>query len=533
MFKTRILALSACALLSVGCSGIGDGSKLETIRIVQSPTQPNTAATEVDAFTCVRSSLTVVGEFTRGDIGNFSNRVVWSSDNEAVLRVTNVNEPVGDDSDDVFLIGGVLLPQMASDMPVTISAEYLGLRAEVQVTVKEATEVRIEPAIARILPNTTQRYVVRAKLDGVDTDVTSLNTLSFVEANDEVALLDTTTVGVVRGVAVDPDPLFLQADPGVPCPALETVESQAQAIVADAVGDLVLDFEEGFESGQLAEGTSQFLQLRALFGDFVDDNGNAVPDGDQDDEGEFQDLSNQFGVNFGYDADGDNLCELRLEDTAVGDAPLLFNTSLTGVLSGLSLITADLDEVPGNVTTKICADFGGSNATTGTDPQPAMNGVLSNTRDLTVIDAPLVSLALSASDPCDPDVGTCEPLDDQRDLTLPGISVKSGDLLRIDAVGTFDFFDGMGIAYTQNVNKNANFSSSEPLLANVVTGGSRNAGVVVTTPDLDSVEACEGEPSCPVTITVTWTFGTSDTTDDVVETIDVMIERADDDTLPE
>lgn len=524
MFKTRILALSACALLSVGCSGIGDGSKLETIRIVQSPTQPNTAATEVDAYTCVRSSLTVVGEFTRGDIGNFSNRVVWSSDNETVLRVTNVNEPVGDDSDDVFLIGGVLLPQMASDTPVTISAEYLGLRAEVQVTVKAATEVRIEPAIARILPNTTQRYVVRAKLDGVDTDITSLNTLSFVEANDEVALLDTTTVGVVRGVAADPDPLFLQADPGVPCDALETV--QAQAIVADAVGDLVLDFEEGFESGQLAEGTSQFLRLFARFQP-------AVADEDFSDTSQFQDLSNQFGVNFGYDADGDTLCELRLEDTAVGEAPLLFNTSLTGVLSGLSLITADLDEVPGNVTTTICADFGGSNATTGTDPQPAVNGVPSNTLDLTVIDAPLVSLALSASDPCDPDVGTCEPLDDQRDLTLPGISVKSGDLLRIDAVGTFDFFDGMGIAYTQNVNKNASFSSSEPLLANVVTGGSRNAGVVVTTPDLDSVEACEGEPSCPVTITVTWTFGTSDTTDDVVETIDVVIERADDDTLPE
>lgn len=526
MPKIQILVLSLCALMAAGCSGIGDGSSIERVRIIQNTGQVDEALTQIDAFTCVRSSLTLVAEFTQGDIGNFSNRAVWTSSNRDVLRVTNFNEPANDGTDDVFLIGGVLLPQQASDVPVTVRAEYLGLRAEVQVTVKAATDVRILPPIARLVPETVAQYVVRAKLDGVDTDITPLTTLSFVEPNDEVVLVSSQAgLGVVRGIKADPKEFVLKADTGVPCAGLDS--AQAITIVAEPL-TVDLDYERGFESGMLAEGTSQFLQLRARFGDFVDNDGNPVPDGDQDDQGEYQDLSNQFGPLFGYDADGDGTCELRLEDPGTeaspnAPAPVLLDNGRAAGFAGLSLVTAAIDTNTVPEATTVCADFGGKDATTGTDAQPAENGRLSNTLPLAVVDAALTDFTLSASDLCIPGVNSCLPLGSDRDLSVP--RVKSGDLLRLDVTGTFDG------GYTQSITKNVRIVSSNPQLASVFSGISRDAGIIITNADLDSVEGCDGDV-CQVTFTVTWSANTIDPADDRSKTIVLTVERAADDELP-
>lgn len=533
MSTTRFLVLSVCALLSVGCSGIGDGSKIESIRIVQSATQPDVVATDVEAFTCVRSSLTLVGEFTRGDLGNFSSRAKWTSSKPDVLRVTNFNEPVGDGTGEIFLIGGVLLPQTVDSVEVvTISAEYLGLHAEVDVTVNPVESARFVPAIASIVPGSTLQYAVRATFDGVETDITALTTLSFVQENDEVAFLDPSVAGLVVGVAADPAPMRLKADPGVPCPALEGLEAPLTVAEPDATDPLQLAFEKGFDggeivdgikTGELAEGTSQFLRLYARFQPKAEDE-------DFSDASRFQALGQQLRSGFGYDVDRDGICELREEGAAPegATAPVIFNNGFVSGLVGLGLMTAtidsddDADEIGGNETTLICADFGGTDAT---DDQVAENGYRSNPLSLTVVDVPLTGLTLGASDPCDPTLGLCVPLDDQRDLTVP--RVTGGDLLRIDALGTFEG------GYTQKVNTNVGFASSTPLLASVVTGVSSNAGVVATATDLDSVEGCENLASCTATITVTWTKNTADTADDTVETIELIVERADGDAYPD
>lgn len=522
MSMNRILAVFASAVFATGCSGIGDGSKIESIRIIQNTTQPDVALTEVQAFTCVRSGLTLVGEFSQGDIGNFSNRARWTSENPDVIQVTNVGDPVGDDSGDVFLVGGVLLPQAASALdgdgnpiPTTVVAEYLGLRTEVDITVSAASEVRIEPSILRVVPNTFSNVSVRARLDGVDTDITAFAQLAFVddaEVTDPVAILSSSAQGAsITAVAVG-GPLTFTADTGVPCDPI-----QATAFVADPVGDLELGFEEGFENGQLAEGTAQFLTLTARFGDFTGAEGGG-PDGSMDDEGEFQNLGNQSLSFYRYDVDGDGVCELRDEDPGTTEAPNAPAPVVFGsFFSGFNLMIGVVDEDGDDETTLICADYGFRAATTGEDPQPEVPGRPSNVLTVNLVDAPLLTLAILASDSCEVDDPLCERLDPQPNAMTP--SVPAGRTLQLDVTGTFEG------GHVQNLNKNVAWVSSNPRLANVVAGISPIAGFLATVPDLDTVEECEGLASCQATITATWGANTTTTDDDEPATIVVTVTR--------
>lgn len=534
MSMNRILAVLAPAVLAAGCSGIGDGSKIESIRIIQNTAQPDVALTELKAFTCVRSALTLVGEFSKGDIGNFSNRARWTSEDPETVRVTNVGDEVGDGSGDIFLVGGVLLPQKASaveldenddpvldddgnqiPIPTTIVADYLGLRTEIEVTVSAADDVRIVPSTLRIVPETFSTVAVRAKLDGVDTDITALTQLAFVdepEVTDPIAVIGASGQSVAITAVSLGGPLAFAADTGVPCDPI-----QGTAIVTDPVGDLELSFEDGFENGQLAEGTAQFLKLTARFGDFTgaEDGG---PDGDQNDEGEFQDLSRQALSFYTYDVDGDGVCELRDEDPGTTEAPnppapVFFG----GFLSGLNLMIAATDDDGDDETTLICASYGSRAATTGDDPQPAVPGRPSNVLALTVIDKPLLTLAIAASDPCDDSQPFCEPLPTAPNPTAP--SVEAGQALQLDVTGMFEG------GHAQNINKDVTWSSSNPRLANVVSGISPLAGLMGTAPDLDAVEECEGLASCQATITATWGANTTVTTDDLPATITITVTR--------
>lgn len=522
MSKNRFVAVMAVAALSAGCSGIGDGSKIETIRIVESVTRADVAATEIQAYTCVPTNLTLVGEFTRGDIGNFSSRATWTSSNPDVLRVTNFGDPVGDETDDVFLAGGVLLPQAVSDTPVTITADYLGLRAEVDVVIDAPTNLRIVPSKATIVPTSFQQFVVRAQLGGVDTDITASAGLRFATPDDEVALLsvESTNTGVnVNVTGVEEGTLALQTDFDVPCAVAPT--GPATVTVKEIPpGGLALDFEEGF-TGQLAEGTSQLLRLTARFND---DN----MDGDLADEGEFQDLSRQFNSFFGNDVDGDGICELRLEDPGTTEAPnppspIVFGGILTGANIVATVVDADSDDSDPFL---ICAAFGSSADTDGDGPDVADNGVVSNNLTLTVLDRALETLTIEASDPCvTPETTFCTPLATTPDPLAP--TIVSGELLQLDATGTFEG------AYVQNITKNVTWSVSNTQLASVVNGVNASAGIVVTARDFERVEGCEGLDECLLTVTATWGASTSVTTDDTAETIDIVIQRSPDDAIDE
>lgn len=493
MIKMRIpAAIGALALFVAGCSGIGDGSKLESIRIAQDLSKAAGEETSVKAYTCLAAPLILVGTFSKGDQGDFSFRARWTSDDETVVKVANRGDPVPGRDGEVFLRGGVLLPQDTDvERSTTVHAEYLGMRASMPVVVKPTEDLRIVPSVATMIPKSAQKFVIRAKVEGVDTEVTSAGELFFVEEGaEEIATVEEEAqLQLVRGVAVG-GPLTLKARFDSGCTSAPT----AQVTIEDIPDNgLVLDYEEGF-TDKIAERTSQLLQLKVVFGDKNDD-------GDSEDEGEFMRLDtfdSQIGTFFGYDRDNDGQCELLLEDNGTTENPNL-PTALTfgSLLTQLNTMTAVADDDSEDRSTVICASFGAESDPDGEGPETVTNGVLSNVLPVTIVDKKLSSLTTAVSDPCTAEAVEqtgCTPLDPAPDPAAP--VVDEGTILRIRANGVFEG------GHEQDITKNVIFTSDQPRLAAVGPGG-----VLVTAADITAVNT-EGCPktntSCQAKITATW-----------------------------
>ncbi|MCC2655935.1 MAG: hypothetical protein K0Q76_1043 [Panacagrimonas sp.] len=511
-------AIVALALLATGCSGIGDGSKLESIRIAQDLRKEEGEETQVKAFTCLAAPLVLVGKFSKGDVGDFSYRAHWTSDDESVVKVANYRDPVEGKEGQFYLRGGVLLPQdTAVERTTTIHAEYLGFTASMEVVVKPSTNLRIIPSVARIIPDSAQKFLVRGEIDGIDTDVTSLSDLTFVEEDaDAVATVgEEAQLQLVRGVAVG-GPVTLRPQFDAPCPSAPTAQVFVSAIPPNG---LVLDYEEGY-TDQIAERTSEALRLKVVFGDFNDD-------GDTEDPGEFMrldTLDSQGNTLYGYDRDDDGQCELLLEDRSTTEDPNP-PTALTfgSLIAGLNLMNAVADEDTTDRTTKICASFGGKSDPDGEGPLLADNGTLSNVLPVTVRDVTLPpdGITLAVSDPCDPEtsISNCEPLDPAPDPTAP--EVDEGTILRIRAQGAFTG------GYTQDITKNVIFTSNTPKLAAVGAGG-----VLVTASDISvvkSTDCLETATSCTAKIKATWTQPSTSTEADATEELTITVRAVPDD----
>lgn len=489
-------ALVALAFLAAGCNGIGHGSKIESIRIAQDLSKTAEEETEVKAFTCLASPLILIGTFSKGDVGDFAFRAHWTSDDPDVVKVANYGDPVEGKPGQVFLRGGVLLPEPTTvERTATVRAEYLGLTASMQVVVKPSARLRIVPAVARMAPKSAQKFSVRAEIEGVDRDVTTLSNLFFVEDGSEATatVSEEASLQLVRAVAVG-GPLTLKGQFDAPCP---DAPSSQVSVVEIPPGGLKLDYQQGF-GPQIAERTAESLQLKVDFGDL---NGNNV-----EDEGEFQRLDtfdSQGNTLFGYDRDDDGDCELLLEDNDTEANPLP-PTALTfgSLISQLNTMTAVADDDTLNRSTKICASFGGTSDPDGDGPATADNGVVSNVLPVEIVDAPIDTVAgamtITASDPCVPSSGTCTPLDPAPDPTAP--EVDEGSILLLNVQSTFG-----GGTYTQDVTKSVAFTSSEPTLAAVGLGGA-----LVTATDITAINTAgcpSGSTSCTATITATWVGG--------------------------
>jgi hypothetical protein len=514
MTKIRITgALVALAFLATGCNGIGKGSKIESIRIAQDLSKTAEEETEVKAFTCLAAPLILVGTFSKGDVGDFAFRAHWTSDDESVARVANYGDPVEGKPGQVFLRGGVVLPQPTTvERSTIIRAEYLGLTASMEVVVKPSENLRIVPAVSRMIPKSAQKFTVRAKLEGIDRDVTAVSELFFVEDGSEA----TATVGeeaglqLVRGVAVG-GPLTLEARFDAPCPDAPTSQVRIEDIPP---GGLKLDYQEGF-GAQIAERTSESLQLKVDFGDHSD-----PADGDSDDEGEFQRLDtfdSQLNTLFGYDRDDDGQCELLLEDNGTTAEPNPPNALTFGsLITQLNTMTAVADDDTTNRLTNICASFGATSDPDKDGPLTADNGTLSNVLPIEIVDAAIDTaegaMTITASDPCDPTSGICTPLDPEPDPTTP--EIDEGSILLLNVQSTFG-----GGTYTQDISKSVAFTSSEPTLASVGLGGT-----LVTASDISvlNTEGCPtGSTTCTAKITATWIAG--GVTTNPTATIDVKI----------
>lgn len=298
MYRTRFALASAGLLLTAGCSGIGDGSRPESLKILQLPGTAALSRERVEqapdiargrVFRCILSQVRAFSTFTDGNLGEFTTRVTWASSDESILRVSNALEGDEVPGRDGLTYGiGTLLPQRvtAAGETVTVTASFPGLPpATIEVTVGEPGPITLEPSSLLLAPTTTSRVRVRTTLDGVMSDVTTSAFLSLVDDDDgdpdpddnedegPVVVLDADKAEV-SGLRPDTQQLSVEADLGGLCPDVRpvTVVRVAQPV------NLRLEREADFYppgadpmEQRLVQGFSQLLRVTAEFGDIDND----------------------------------------------------------------------------------------------------------------------------------------------------------------------------------------------------------------------------------------------------------------------
>lgn len=256
MSNSRWLCALIPALLVTACS-VSEGNKPETMMIA--PPEGDESSTETKAYVCVPRVLTLLLEFSDGEIGNFASRAQWTSSNPNVVAVSNgdiVIESTEDDETPLYYASGTLIAKKNGTARIT--AEYLDFTDYIDVRVGQTGKLSLDPEPTRLAPETSERYVALATLDGVEFDVSGFVSFSLEEENDEVATLASGTSTIT---AVAPGgPLKLLADFPYCDQTLSTPITVANAT------DVTIAREEGFEEN-LILGTTVAFTAMADFGD--------------------------------------------------------------------------------------------------------------------------------------------------------------------------------------------------------------------------------------------------------------------------
>ncbi|HUS24413.1 MAG TPA: PKD domain-containing protein [Candidatus Binatia bacterium] len=353
--------LAACtALLLAACGSIGEGNTVKTLEIIPATGTGDAVAT-YDAYRCLRDQFLLVGTFTNGSKAPFTQRAHWTSSDPAVLEVAdaatnrvpvqivrrNDNDTDPDPANDykfdtlsgTSYSAGTLIPHQVSVTPVTITAEFVGLKASVQVTVNEVPSTLFvvanplqpgnvtlpQPAssLFYVGQNADQNLDLLAVMGGrVRTD-TSLNSgllnpilWRFTEpstlqlrpgdttdlgdfdrfvlddgSGNVVATLSPTS-GLVSGFTPDAVPHEVQVELGLCADDPSPPGIAAQIEVLPVVAPPVLAHESAAYTGDLVSGTDELLKVTAQ----LDDDNDGLPDVEQD-----VSLQSSFGFDFTQD----------------------------------------------------------------------------------------------------------------------------------------------------------------------------------------------------------------------------------------
>lgn len=371
MPKLSVLKLSSAAavVLLAGCGVVGDGTKLEKLRLVPQGSDTTKDLTRVAAFECFANQLKLYGEFENGDIGDFTDRnidevttpnpVVYTSSNPAVLEVSNGEIPLPEQEDvpaaeKLFYPYAAVIPRTTGT--ATITATYLGLSASLEVVVKTPTDFEFTPTdVARMAPLTSLRYFVTAKLDGRKTDLSAQAnwTLDGADpAGDDEDEKPLAVIGASSGVVQASklvDGLTVKA-------RFPLCDKEFQAnLDVKPIKSLILTHQEGF-TGELIKNTSELFKVMAAFVADPENPGQDLPE---------QDLTGQV------------IYSSSSTDTAVIGVALL-----SGKAAGTT-----------NVVAKFDTDLENEPASGSTDPDPGL--ISSNTIPVTVVEATLNSLTIS------------------------------------------------------------------------------------------------------------------------------------------
>lgn len=445
MSISRISALSlGLALIVSGCSSIGDGNAPDQMVIVPAGTQTLTVADidaifsappeEAEVFTCIGGALRLLVRFKDGDVGDFTFRADWSSEQDAVVEVSNGDLPLAGEENNtdpnrlVFGNGSLKPAATGGGQESTITATFLGMSDTIKVKVRPLPTTagaapRLTPERAFMAPGSFAEFRALATLDGVETDITSAVRFSLEQENDDVAVLSTGTGGIALISAEEPgNPLKLQARFSSACS-----EVPEAPIYVEELQSLVADYEEGF-GPDLAAGTSQFLRVTGNFGD-VD--GDMVND--------TQDLRVQ-GV-------------LASSDTAI--------VSLGNVITSRNLILAGTSGTPPALvgTANITVTYGAVTDTDGEGPIVADPGIAAAPLPVTVRNVLFDDLVIEAVD---------------------GLTIAPRGRTDFIARGTYTFD---GVVRTQDMSRHVSWTTSDSDVLIAGNGINADAGTVLSVSD--------------------------------------------------
>ena len=200
-------AAAAAGLSLVACNGaVGSGNAPRNI-VISAPSSTTELPT-LHMYQCLTSGLRALLYFTDGSVGDFTNRVKWSSSNTGAVQVSNGDIPIPGNLG--IYTNGTLIP--AGNGSAVVTAEYFGIVSQVAIGVGAPQSINVKALQNGVYtplnlfnPNhtststgitlaagTTVQLAVTALLDGVETDVTRFAVLGFQNPNPGAATMSAT-----------------------------------------------------------------------------------------------------------------------------------------------------------------------------------------------------------------------------------------------------------------------------------------------------------------------------------------------------
>lgn len=199
----QVLTINVCALLA-GCgSGGAVGEGVKPSYLVVFPSTDPTQTSETRVYECEEASLKAYLYFTDGSVGDFTNRVKWSSASPGIVAVSDGDTPVPY-STGLYYKKGTMLPAAGGSTFVT--ADYQGIQTSIRVDVGTPTDLQLTdsdynalPASVRIGSGTTELLKVTGKIDGILQDLSSFAYWTFDNGGDPGVI--TVSNGTLNGIS--------------------------------------------------------------------------------------------------------------------------------------------------------------------------------------------------------------------------------------------------------------------------------------------------------------------------------------------
>lgn len=196
--RLRVLGAPVLLALLAACGGtVGNGNAPKTLFITTPSATTIANVGALQTFECLTYALAAFLQFTDGESGNFTSRIVWSSDDTNVVQVSNGDIPVAD-LPGAFYAAGTVIP--VSPGTAVVTGDYYGITSQVVITVNAPTSILVKTVVQNnpVVPSgnafvmgigTTQDLVVTALLNNVESDISQYADWSFQQPNTSIATI--------------------------------------------------------------------------------------------------------------------------------------------------------------------------------------------------------------------------------------------------------------------------------------------------------------------------------------------------------